>query len=143
MDLKNRVSQKAFDSVKKLEAEIEKVVAADWVREPKLTAEEKQIVVGHEQVVTQYAPLQVKYGKQYEDAQARLAELRRIYPGLILDGKETPESVANDLVYLPVLVDVLSDVYQNAMRSVNTANGQINMIKEKARERELVRFEND
>jgi len=143
MDLKSKLSQKAFDSVSKLEAEIEKVVASDRVREPHLTAEEKQIIARHEQIVAQYAPLQEKYSQQHEEAQARLTELQRIYPSLILDGKETPESVANTLVYLPVLVDVLSDVYQNAMRNVNTANGQINMIKEKARERESVRIEND
>ncbi|MEL7657426.1 MAG: hypothetical protein AAGU75_16150 [Bacillota bacterium] len=132
----NNLSRRASETVKDLEKQIEQVISADRVREPKLTEDERKEVIELEAVVKLYAPRMVDLNDKIVSAEARLKEVRCHYYDWIFDGKETPDSVTKELVNLPVFINVLYDTFKVAMSFHNDAMSRINKIKDLARERE-------
>jgi len=131
-----KLTSKAREQIESLQRQIAQVVNADRTRDPKLTTAEKLEIDELQKVITQYSPWVESLGKQTDETRARLEGLRVNYPGLIFEGKFKPEAVANELLYLPVLHEVLFETFRNASGTVSTAAARIEKIKENARQRE-------
>lgn len=132
----NTLSEKANEIVQKLQSEIAQVIERDRVREPKLNPDEKMEVAHLESEIAKYQPWVEKLKLPLEQSRARLKELQMNYMELVFSEKESAETLATELAFLPSLIEVLEGSLTAALSRFSIAEHRIKRIKEVARERE-------
>lgn len=130
------LSKKAKEVYNKLQQQMQEVIAADKVREPKLTEAEKANIVTWEARIEKNKPILARLLNMIETKDARLTYLERNGQQLITDGGDVDELVAERELLKPAL-QLLSETHRAVSMEITIDESNIQKTKEAARAREL------
>lgn len=134
MDI-NLLSAQAKEKYNKLQQQLQEIVSADRVREPKLTDAEKAEVSTLEASLEKNRPVSQRLLGLIRTKDERLKYLERNSQTIIKDGGDVDE-LATELALLSPALDLLESAYNSTNHEINVCEHDIRRIKEKARERE-------
>jgi len=137
IDNEPKLSSKASQIVEKLKSEINQVINADRVREPKLTPDETQEIAKLEGDIAKYKPWMDRLVTQLEEKQQQLNELNGNFMELIVCEEKTIEWIASEMAILPSMISILKETHRYVSYVANSSDLRIKAIKEIAREREV------
>ena len=132
----DNLSMKAREEYKKLQQKLQEIIAADKVREPKLTDEEKVEIAALEARIEKNRPINEKLLNMIKTKDARLKFLERNGQQLIIEGGDVDAIVTERELLKPALI-LLEETYRSTMMENANAESNIRRIKEAARQREL------
>lgn len=133
----NNLSKSAKEEYDKLTQRLQRVVAEDKVREPKLTDEEKTELAAQEACIKKYIPVIQKFEDLINTKTERLNLLERNGQTMVLEGADVDALVAETILLKPAL-EYLEGAIRMASLESNNAKSRIDKIKESARKRELL-----
>jgi len=132
----NNLSKSAREEYDKLTQRLQRVVAEDKVREPKLTDEEKTELAAQEACIKKYIPVIQKFENLINTKTERLKFLEWNGQIMVLEGADVDALVTESILLKPAL-DYLEGAIRMAYLESNNTKSRIDKIKEAARKREL------
>ena len=135
MDI-NLLSAQAKEKYNKLQQQLQEIVSADRVREPKLTDEEKAEVATNEACLAEKRPVSEKLLNLMKTRRERLNFLVTSSISILQKGGDV-DALVTEKAMLSDAVQLLEEAYNQTNREINVAEGGIRRLKEKAREREI------
>lgn len=135
MDI-NLLSAQAKEKYFKLQQQLQEVVSADRVREPKLTDAEKAEVSTLEASLEKTRPVSQRLRDLIRTKDERLKYLERNSQKIIIEGGDVDE-LATELALLRPALELLESAYNSTNSEINVAEHGIRRIKENARTREV------
>lgn len=132
----NNLSKSAREEINALAQKMEAIAAADQVREPKFTDEEKAEIAACETVLKKSKPAAARLLDQLIAKQNRLEQLKRDSDEMLKKGDDV-DKLASEMVLLSYAVTLLDQAYNVNNSDITVNESQIRRIKETARKREI------
>ena len=132
----DNLSKSAREEMEALAQEMEAIAAADRVREPELTDEEKAEVAACETVLKKCKPTSARLLDQLIAKQNRLEQLKRDSDEMLRSGGDV-DKLASEMALLGYAVTLLDHAYNVNNSDITVNESLIRRIKEAARKREI------
>lgn len=132
----DNLSKSAREEMDALAQKMEAIAAADRVREPELTDEEKAEVAACETVLKKSKPTSARLLDQLIAKQNRLEQLKRDSDEMLKSGGDV-DKLASEMALLGYAVTLLDHAYNVNNSDITVNESQIRRIKEAARKREI------
>jgi hypothetical protein len=132
----DNLSKSAREEIGALAQKMEAIAAADQVREPKLTPEEKSEIATAAALLEKYRPVNEKLLNLIQTKDARLKFLELNSQKIIIDGDDV-DALVSELALLKPALQLLEETRRATMMECAIAENKIKKIKENARVREI------